>query len=149
MEVNKGLCASFKMLSLGGSLYKSSHLRTTFCRQHVAVNGHLAGFRRPFSSSTPRAGNWLLPSFGEKSKSPKGRPRVHTGGSVRGTTVVWGDYGLRMRDHHRRVSAAQLKIGEDAIKVRLKGLRYRLYKRVNADQAVYTKGNEVCTNPFV
>jgi len=73
----------------------------------------------------------------------KGRPRVHTGGSCRGTTVVWGDYGLRMRDHHRRVSAAQLKIGEDAIKVRLKGLRYRLYKRVNADQGVYTKGNEV------
>ena len=51
-----------------------------------------------------------------------------------------------MRDHHRRVSAAQLKIGEDAIKVRLKGLRYRLYKRVNADQGVYTKGNEVAAS---
>lgn len=66
-----------------------------------------------------------------------------TGGSARGTTVVWGDFGLRMCDHHRRVSAAQLKIGEDAIKVRLKGMRYRLYKRVCASIGVYASGNEV------
>lgn len=48
-----------------------------------------------------------------------------------------------MSDHHRRVSAAQLKIGEDAIKVRLKGMRYRLYKRISANIGVYSSGNEV------
>jgi len=48
-----------------------------------------------------------------------------------------------MADHHRRVSAMQLKNGEEAIKVRLKGMRYRLYKRVCASIGVYTKGNEV------
>ncbi len=80
----------------------------------------------------------------EKKRSRKGRPRVPTGGSARGTTLVWGDYGLRMADHHRRVSASQLKIGEDAIKVRLKGMRYRLYKRVCASIGVYSSGNEVC-----
>jgi hypothetical protein len=48
-----------------------------------------------------------------------------------------------MCDHHRRVSAAQLKIGEDAIKQRLKGMRYRLYKRVCAQIGVYSSGNEV------
>jgi len=79
----------------------------------------------------------------EKKKSRKGRPRVPTGGSARGTTIVWGDYGLRMSDHHRRVSAAQLKNGEDAIKIRLKGMRYRLYKRVCASIGVYSSGNEV------
>lgn len=57
--------------------------------------------------------------------------------------MVWGDYGLRMCDHHRRVSASQLKNGEDAIKVRLKGMRYRLYKRVCASIGVYSSGNEV------
>lgn len=56
---------------------------------------------------------------------------------------MWGDYGLRMRDYHRRIPASALKIGEDAIKVRLKGMRYRLYKRVCANIGVYTKGNEV------
>lgn len=99
---------------------------------------------RSFSSSAIRAGDWLLPSKPEAKRSRKGRPRVPTGGSARGTTVVWGDYGLRMRDHHRRVSASQLKIGEEAIKTRLRGMRYRLYKRVCASIGVYSSGNEVC-----
>ncbi|RFU31882.1 hypothetical protein B7463_g4491, partial [Scytalidium lignicola] len=98
---------------------------------------------RPFSSTTVNAGNWLLPSFPEKKRSRKGRPRVPTGGSSRGTTVVWGEYGLRMVDHHRRISAAQLKNGEEAIKVRLRGMRYRLYKRICANIGVYSSGNEV------
>ena len=66
-----------------------------------------------------------------------------TGGSTRGTTVVWGDYGLRMRDHDRRVSAAQLSIGAETIKKRLRGEKYRLYTRINANIGVYTSGNEV------
>lgn len=79
----------------------------------------------------------------EKSKSPKGRPKMHTGGSTRGTTVVWGDYGLRMKDHDRRVSAAQLKLGAETIKQRLRGMNYKLYTRVSANIGVYTKGNEM------
>lgn len=47
-----------------------------------------------------------------------------------------------MRDHDRRVSAAQLANGAEAIKKRLKGQRYRLYTRVCANIGVYTKGNE-------
>ena len=62
---------------------------------------------------------------------------------MRGTTVVWGDYGLRMKDHDRRVSAKQLKLGEDTIRRRLRGQHYKLYMRVSANIGVYTKGNEV------
>ena len=62
---------------------------------------------------------------------------------MRGTTVVWGDYGLRMKDHDRRVSAKQLKLGEDTIRKRLRGMHYKLYMRVSANIGVYTKGNEV------
>lgn len=61
---------------------------------------------------------------------------------MRGTTVVWGDYGLRMKDHDRRVSAAQLKNGEDTIRKRLRGMKYRLYMRICANIGVYTSGNE-------
>ena len=67
---------------------------------------------------------------------------MRTGGSVKGTTVVWGDYGLRMKDHDRRVSAAQLKIGEETIRKRLRGMKFRLYTRVCANVGVYTSGNE-------
>ncbi len=103
---------------------------------------------RLFSSTPSHAGTWLLPTQPEKKRSRKGRPRVPTGGSSRGTTVVWGDYGLRMCDHHRRVSASQLKNGEDAIKNRLRGMRYRLYTRICANIGVYTSGNEVHFSPY-
>ena len=62
---------------------------------------------------------------------------------MRGTTVVWGDYGLRMKDHDRRVSAKQLKIAEETIRRRLRGMDYKLYTRVSANIGVYTKGNDV------
>lgn len=47
-----------------------------------------------------------------------------------------------MVDFHRRISAAQLKIGEETIKRRLRGMQFRLYRRVAANIAVYKKGNE-------
>jgi ribosomal protein L16 len=48
-----------------------------------------------------------------------------------------------MCDHDRRVSAAQLKIGEETIRRRLRGMDYKLYTRVSANIGVYTKGNEM------
>jgi ribosomal protein L16/L10AE len=78
-----------------------------------------------------------------KKKMAKGRPRVATGGSTKGTTVIWGDYGLRMIDHHRRISAKHLKMAEDTIKVRLRGEKYRIYKRKCCNVGVYISGNEV------
>ena len=99
-------------------------------------------WKRSFTATTKRR-NWLVPKRMEKSKSMVGRPRMPTGGSMRGTTVVWGDYGLRMRDHDRRVSAKQLKIGYETIQKRLRGMQYKLYTRVSANIGVYTKGSEV------
>lgn len=48
-----------------------------------------------------------------------------------------------MRDHDRRISAAQLANCAETIKKRLRGLKYRLYTRVCANIGVYTSGNEV------
>ncbi|KAH9825782.1 54S ribosomal protein L16, mitochondrial [Teratosphaeria destructans] len=93
-------------------------------------------------STTPRPLDWLAPKAGESSKSRKGRPRVPTGGSMRGTTLVWGSYGIRLRDHDRRISAAQLKTADAAIRQRLRGEKYRLYHRVCANIGVYTSGND-------
>lgn len=94
-------------------------------------------------SATPRASSWLEPRLERKKKMMKGRPRVPTGGSIKGTTVAYGDYGLRMTDHDRRISAAQLKVAEQTIKVRLRGEKYRLYKRVACNVGVFVSGNEV------
>lgn len=98
---------------------------------------------RLFSATAIQAGSWLEPNIPRKKKMFKGRCRVPTGGSTKGTTVVWGDYGLRMCDHDRRISAAQLKTAEDTIKQRLRGQKYRLYKRVACNVGVFVSGNEV------
>ncbi|PHH71621.1 hypothetical protein CDD80_5111 [Ophiocordyceps camponoti-rufipedis] len=98
---------------------------------------------RQFSTSRVALGSWLEPHKDRRQKMAKGRPRVRTGGSTKGTTVVWGDYGLRMVDHHRRISAKILKTAADTITARLRGEKFRLYKRKCANVGVYTSGNEV------
>lgn len=140
-----GFAAQFEKLVIASSPlrpFNTFHTRFPSNRQSPLQYAS-STYHRTFSSTAVNAGNWLLPTMPEKKRSRKGRPRVPTGGSARGTTIVWGDYGLRMCDHHRRVSSAQLKNGEEAIKVRLKGMRYRLYKRVCASIGVYSSGNEV------
>ncbi|KAB2572531.1 putative mitochondrial ribosomal protein l16 protein [Lasiodiplodia theobromae] len=119
------------------------HVRTTAARPPVAPSAILgpALASRPFSTTSPRL-DWLLPRSGHNKKDRKGRPRVPTGGSMRGTTVVWGDYGLRLKDHDRRISAKHLKIAEDTIRKRLRGMKFRLYMRISANIGVYTSGNE-------
>lgn len=56
--------------------------------------------------------------------------------------MIWGDYGLRLKDTGRRISASQLRIAEETIKKRLRGMKYRLYTRVVANIGVYTSGND-------
>ncbi|KAK0634994.1 ribosomal protein L10e/L16 [Bombardia bombarda] len=124
---------------------RASSLASTICRPIAAptVSAAVAAHVRLFSATATRAGSWLEPNINRKKKMMKGRPRVPTGGSARGTTVVWGDYGLRMWDHHRRVSAQQLQVAENAIKTRLRGQKYRLFKRVACNVGVYVSGNEM------
>ncbi|RDA94810.1 hypothetical protein CP533_4255 [Ophiocordyceps camponoti-saundersi (nom. inval.)] len=98
---------------------------------------------RQFSTTRVVLGSWLEPNKDRKKRMAKGRPRVRTGGSIKGTTVVWGDYGLRMVDHHRRISASNLKVAADTISVRLRGEKYRLYKRKCCNVGVFVSGNEV------
>ncbi|KAI9770766.1 MAG: mitochondrial ribosomal large subunit component [Geoglossum simile] len=109
----------------------------------IARSPHTALTSSRTFTTTVAHQNWLLPKAGDTGpKTRKGKPRMPTGGSTRGTTVMWGDYGLRMKDHDRRVSAAQLKNGEEAIRKRLRGLKYRLYMRICANIPVYSSGNE-------
>ncbi|KAL6832401.1 60S ribosomal protein L16 [Trichoderma camerunense] len=118
-------------------------LRAPIQHQSKVLSAALLQNGRAFSTSSAMMGTWLEPSLNRKKKMAKGRPRVATGGSTKGTTVIWGDYGLRMVDHHRRISAKSLKMAEDTIKVRLRGEKYRLYKRKCCNVGVYVSGNEM------
>ncbi|KAJ4335441.1 39S ribosomal protein L16, mitochondrial [Didymella glomerata] len=136
-RIQQSLLASFSSLSLSAARPRPAIPRCQFLTPAVKPTAVR------FFSSTPAHQNWLAPKAGESRKSRKGRCRVPTGGSMRGTTVVWGDYGLRMRDHDRRISAQQLKIAEDTIRKRLRGMKFRMYMRIAANIGVYTSGNDV------
>ncbi|KAF4123838.1 Ribosomal protein L16/L10AE [Geosmithia morbida] len=136
------LASALRGLTLGGSSSSSAALRQL--RAPVQQQTRSLDVARAFSTTSPVMGTWLEPSINRRKKMAKGRPRVATGGSTKGTTVQQGDYGLRMVDHHRRISAKSLKMAEDTIKNRLRGEKYRLYKRKNCDIGVYVSGNEVC-----
>ena len=138
------LVNAFQGLTLGGAP-SLRHLRAPLQRQTRTTLDAARRLQnaRAFSTTTPAFGSWLEPNLNRRKKMAKGRPRVATGGSVKGTTVIWGDYGLRMVDHHRRISAKSLKMAEDTIKNRLRGEKYRLYKRKNCNVGVFVSGNDV------
>lgn len=131
---------SARTFSTRPAMASSSLIRPTIMARTTTVPAS----SRAFSvTAVARGGSWLEPNLDRRKRMMKGRPRVATGGSAKGTTVVWGDFGIRMFDHHRRITAKQLKVAEDTIKARLRGQRYRLYKRVNCNVGVYISGNEV------
>lgn len=145
-NASSALLSAFQGLRISSSAtpFRAVSLATSAVRRPIVPTPiSVASHVRPFSATAIQAGSWLEPNLNRKKKMMKGRPRVPTGGSTKGTTVVWGDYGLRMRDHHRRISAQQLKLAEDTIKQRLRGQKYRLYKRVACNVGVYVSGNEV------
>ncbi|TID24547.1 ribosomal protein L16 [Venturia nashicola] len=125
-RISNGLIAQLNSLSL---------------RTATKTNHRPSPLHRTFAT-TPIKCSWLIPKAGKKYKDRKGRPQVRTGGSTKGTTVIWGDYGLRMTDKGRRLSAASLKIGEETIRKRLRGMKFRLYTRIVANIGVYTSGND-------
>ncbi|CEJ85563.1 Putative 60S ribosomal protein L16 [[Torrubiella] hemipterigena] len=136
------LLNAFQALRIGGKA-SMQQLKSPIQQTVRTIGASLKSSTRAFSTTSPAFGTWLEPSINRKKKMAKGRPRVPTGGSSKGTTVVWGDYGLRMTDHHRRISAKHLKMAEDTIKVRLRGEKYRLYKRKCCNIGVYVSGNEI------
>ncbi|ATY63306.1 60S ribosomal L16 [Cordyceps militaris] len=136
------LANAFKGLQIS-SLSPLRQIRTPLLRQSGALSKAWAPQPKAFSTTTPVFGTWLEPDINRKKKMAKGRCRVATGGSTKGTTVIWGDFGLRMTDKQRRISAKSLKMAEDTIKTRLRGQKYRLYKRKCCNVGVYVSGNEM------
>ncbi|OAA76718.1 60S ribosomal protein L16 [Akanthomyces lecanii RCEF 1005] len=118
-------------------------IRTPWLRQSGVLSTAWAQQPKSFATTAPVFGTWLEPDINRKKKMAKGRARVATGGSTKGTTVIWGDYGLRMTDKQRRIPAKSLKMAEDTIKTRLRGQKYRLYKRKCCNIGVYVSGNEM------
>ncbi|KAH7345663.1 ribosomal protein L16 [Rhizoctonia solani] len=116
-----------------------SSLRTVF-RSHASVFQPPAIFSRARSQLAPRRVRYR--------KSHKGRIPIPTGGSTKGTTLAFGDYGLRVRGEGMRLTAKQLQAAEVVIKRKLKVIKTsQIWMRVFPDLPVCVKvsfiqGNE-------
>jgi ribosomal protein L16 len=76
-------------------------------------------------------------------KAHKGKIPIPTGGSTKGTTVEFGDYGLRVKEG-ARLTGRQLTAVHNALKRKIKPVKgSQLWMRVFPDIPVTSKGNEV------
>ncbi|TRM60366.1 ribosomal protein L10e/L16 [Schizophyllum amplum] len=73
----------------------------------------------------------------------KGRIPVPTGGSTRGTTLAFGEWGIRIIGCGARLTAKQLGTAEEVVRRKLKILKgSQMWMRVFPDIPVCVKGNE-------
>lgn len=94
---------------------------------------------QPILSFT-RARSQLAPRRVRYRKSHKGRVPVPIGGSTKGTTLAFGEYGLRVRGEGLRLTAKQLQAAEVVIKRKLKVVKTsQVWMRVFPDLPVCVK----------
>lgn len=92
-------------------------------------------FTRLRSALAPRKVKWP--------RRHKGRVPIPVGGSTKGTTLVFGDYGIRVKGMGKRLSAKQLQTAELAMRHKVKTIKgAKLHLRVFPDLPVGVKGNE-------
>ncbi|KAK9315130.1 ribosomal protein L10e/L16 [Lipomyces starkeyi] len=93
--------------------------------------------------SQVRHGHQYAPRYALQRKQFKGRVPIRTGGSIKGTTLEFGGYGLRLRSAGVRISASQMKEAENVMMRIIRPLPgVQLYPRLSTNIAVCTKGNE-------
>lgn len=95
-----------------------------------------------FSLTTKRFTHEYAPRFRKVKKAHKGRVPVRTGGSMKGSTVRFGDYGLRLKSEGVRLTAKQLQEADNAIMRVIRSVGGQLWKRLVTSIAVCEKGNE-------
>lgn len=83
------------------------------------------------------------PRFKHVSKKQKGRVPVRVGGSIKGSTLQFGRFGLRLRSEGERLSAQQLREADNAIMRYVRPLTNgKMWRRLCTNIAVCIKGNE-------
>ncbi|KAG0738331.1 hypothetical protein G6F57_003705 [Rhizopus arrhizus] len=105
-------------------------------------------FQRPSTQpaavlSSVRFASNFSPKRTKYKKSQKGKIPIPIGGSTKGTTVEFGDYGLRLKEG-ARLTSRQLTAVHNTLRRKIKPIKgSQLWMRVFPDIPVTSKGNEV------
>lgn len=76
-------------------------------------------------------------------RAHKGRLPIPIGGSTKGTTLSFGDYGIRVRGMGKRITAKQLSTAEAAMRHKVKTIKgAKIHLRVFPSLPVGVKGSE-------
>lgn len=130
----------FSLSSLSRSLSRAgSFLRTANPTIQPAL-GPLSLFSRAVGQLAPRQVKHI--------KRHKGRVPIPLGGSTKGTTLAYGEYGIRIKGNGHRLTAKQLAMAEEVIKRKarvLKGLK--VFLRVFPDIPVCIKVRYILRSP--
>lgn len=82
------------------------------------------------------------PRYKRVRKAFKGRVTVRTGGSVKGSSLEFGQYGLRLKSNGIRMTATQLKEADKVISREIRPSGASLVTRFTCNTAVCVKGNQ-------
>ena len=89
-------------------------------------------FARHRSQLAPRRMTWV--------KRQKGTIPIPIGGSTKGTTLAYGEWGIRIRGNGARLSAKQLTTVQELIKRKLKSVKgAKVFLRVFPDVPICIK----------
>ena len=92
----------------------------------------LSMFTRGRGQLAPKKVKWL--------RRHKGRVPIPIGGSTKGTTLAFGEWGIRIKGNGARLSAKQLTTAQEVIQKKLKVLKgAKVYLRVFPDLPVCVK----------
>lgn len=103
------------------------------------------GISRPIQSSflnLVRFKHEYAPRFKNQRKAMKGRVSVRTGGSIKGNSLEFGEYGLRLKTKGIRMDAAQLYAADKVLKRELRPSGSDLITRFSCNTPVCVKGNQ-------
>ncbi|KAF8970196.1 mitochondrial 54S ribosomal protein YmL47 [Flammula alnicola] len=110
--------------------------------QQPSTQHHVNTVLSPLSLFT-RGRAQLAPKQVKNIKRHKGRIPIPTGGSTKGTTLAYGEWGIRIKGNGARLTAKQLSTAQEVILKKLKILKgSQVYLRVFPDIPVCIKGNE-------
>lgn len=109
-----------------------------------------ATWASPFSLFTPpqsaaslvfaRGRHQLAPRSVKFLKRHKGVLPIPVGGSTKGTTLAFGEWGIRVKGNGMRITAKQLKSADEALRRKLKPIKgAKVYMRIFPDIPVCIK----------
>lgn len=128
----------YTMLGLGRSMFHSLRAGQPLVRMAAPQ----LAFSDAFSAVFKRYKHEYAPRYKRVRKAFKGRVTVRTGGSVKGNSLEFGEYGLRLKSNGLRMTATQLKEADKVILREIRPSGASLITRFTCNTAVCVKGNQ-------